>query len=140
MSVLGRLPAARIPVSAFHVHAVVAYWSGLGELVPQEAEVAQVLRVPVSALVAPENRSSWRHSSGRAGPGFQVSDLYVWGFTAYVLDAVLEAGGWTVPWDQAALPRDPRHGSSRTSAPDPYRRDLSGLLGERSGVARGEVW
>ena len=100
VSVLGRLPAARIPVSAFHVHAVVAYWSGLGELVPQEAEVAQVLRVPVSALVAPDNRSSWRHSSGRAGPGFQVSDLYVWGFTAYVLDAVLEAGGWTVEWDR----------------------------------------
>ena len=41
VSVLGRLPAARIPVSAFHVHAVVAYWSGSGVLVPQEAEVAQ---------------------------------------------------------------------------------------------------
>ncbi len=100
VSVLGRLPAARIPVSAFHVHAVVAYWSGLGPLVPQEAEVAQVLRVPVSSLVDPGNRSSWRHVSGRVGPGFEVGELYVWGFTAYVLDAVLTAGGWTVPWDQ----------------------------------------
>jgi hypothetical protein len=27
--------------------------------------------------------------------------LYVWGFTAYVLDAVLEAGGWTLEWDTA---------------------------------------
>jgi 8-oxo-dGTP pyrophosphatase MutT (NUDIX family) len=97
--VLGRLPAARIPVSAFHVHAVVAYWSGAGSLVPQEAEVAQVLRVPVSALVDPRHRSSWRHASGRVGPGFSVEDLYVWGFTAYVLDAVLTAGGWTLPWD-----------------------------------------
>jgi len=109
VTVLGRLPAARIPVSQFHVHAVVSYWSGVGELVPQPGEVAQVLRVPVSSLVAPENRSSWRHASGRTGPGFEVLDpdgqqgatLYVWGFTAYVLDAVLEAGGWTLPWDTA---------------------------------------
>ena len=99
VTVLGRLPAARIPVSAFHVHAVVAYWSGGGSLVPQEAEVARLLRVPVPALVDPANRSSWRHSSGRVGPGFEVEDLYVWGFTAYVLDAVLTAGGWTLPWD-----------------------------------------
>jgi len=108
VTVLGRLPAARIPVSAFHVHAVVAWWSGAGELVPQQGEVAQVLRVRVSTLVAPQNRSSWRHASGRSGPGFEVpdpndetQDLYVWGFSAYVLDAVLEAGGWTLPWDKA---------------------------------------
>ncbi|HET7725054.1 MAG TPA: CoA pyrophosphatase [Propionibacteriaceae bacterium] len=107
VSVLGRLPAARIPVSQFHVHAVVAYWPGSGDLAPQPGEVAQVLRVPVSSLVAPENRSSWRHSSGRTGPGFEVPDpsldgesLYVWGFSAYVLDAVLEAGGWSRPWDR----------------------------------------
>jgi 8-oxo-dGTP pyrophosphatase MutT (NUDIX family) len=107
VTVLGRLPAARIPVSQFHVHAVVAWWSGAGDLEPQPGEVAQVLRVPVSTLVAPQNRSSWRHSSGRTGPGFTVVDpsdetetLYVWGFSAYVLDAVLEAGGWTRPWDK----------------------------------------
>jgi 8-oxo-dGTP pyrophosphatase MutT (NUDIX family) len=108
VTVLGRLPAARIPVSQFHVHAVVAYWSGVGELVPQPGEVAQVLRVPVSSLVAPENRSSWRHASGRTGPGFDVVDpdgpegatLYVWGFSAYVLDAVLAAGEWTKDWDK----------------------------------------
>ena len=108
VTVMGRLPAARIPVSQFHVHAVVAWWSGAGDLVPQPGEVAQVLRVPVSSLVAPQNRSSWRHASGRTGPGFDVPDadgpeggsLYEWGFSAYVLDAVLEAGGWTLPWDK----------------------------------------
>jgi 8-oxo-dGTP pyrophosphatase MutT (NUDIX family) len=104
VTVLGQLPAARIPVSQFHVHAVVAYWSGSGELVSQPGEVAQVLRVPVSALVAPENRNSWRHASGRTGPGFELLDpdgatLYVWGFSAYVLDAVIKAAGWTRPWD-----------------------------------------
>ena len=107
VSVLGRLPAARIPVSQFHVHAVVAWWAGSGALVPQPGEVAQVLRVPVSTLVAPQNRSSWRHASGRTGPGFEIADpsddsesLYVWGFSAYVLDAVLKAGGWTQEWDK----------------------------------------
>ena len=107
VSVLGRLPAARIPVSQFHVHAVVAWWTGAGALVPQAGEVAQVLRVPVSSLVAPQNRSSWRHASGRTGPGFDIADpseegerLYVWGFSAYVLHAVLVAGGWTRDWDK----------------------------------------
>jgi hypothetical protein len=28
------------------------------------------------------------------------STLYVWGFSAYVLDAVLSAGGWTKDWDK----------------------------------------
>ena len=105
VTVLGQLPAARIPVSQFHVHAVLAYWSGSGELLPQLGEVAQVLRVRVSSLVAPDKRSSWRHASGRTGPGFEVIDLdgatlYVWGFTAYVLDAVLEAAGWTRTWER----------------------------------------
>lgn len=105
VTVLGRLPAARILVSKFQVHAVVAYSVGENEFIAQPGEVAQVLRVPVSWLAAPQNRSSWRHGSGRTGPGFDVvgagkERLYVWGFSAYVLDAVLQAGGWTQEWDQ----------------------------------------
>jgi hypothetical protein len=33
--------------------------------------------------------------------------LYVWGFTAYVLDAVLEAGGWAHPWNAARFVKIP---------------------------------
>ena len=101
IGVLGRLPSAKIPVSRFHVHGVVGWWDGQGVLRIDPAEVASVRRAPVSDLVAPENRTTWRHlPSGRTGPGFSYDDLYVWGFTAYVLDAVLTAGGWQRPWDE----------------------------------------
>lgn len=101
IGVLGRLPSARIPVSRFHVHGVVGWWEGDSDLRTDPIEVASVRQVPVSDLVDPENRSTWRHpASGHTGPGFAYDDLYVWGFTAYVLDAVLTAGGWQRPWDQ----------------------------------------
>ncbi len=100
VTILGRLPSARIPVSRFHVHGVVGQWSGAAVLRPDPTEVASVLRVRVDDLVEPANRTTWRHPpSGRTGPGFWCGELYVWGFTAYVLDAVLSAGGWTKPWD-----------------------------------------
>ena len=29
----------------------------------------------------------------------EVDDLFVWGFTAYLLDGLFDLAGWTVPWD-----------------------------------------
>ena len=99
VTVLGQLPPARIPVSRFHVHGVVGWWDGESTLRPDPAEVASVRRVPVADLVDPANRTTWRHpATGRTGPGFTSGELYVWGFTAYVLDTVLAAGGWQRPW------------------------------------------
>ncbi len=37
--------------------------------------------------------------SGYAGPAFTVRGMIVWGFTAAVLDRMLELGGWARPWD-----------------------------------------
>ncbi len=99
VTILGRLPSAQIPVSRFAVHAVVGVWSADTTLEPDPAEVDAVLLVPVEDLADPANRSTWRHASGRVGPGFEVAGVYVWGFTAYVVDAVLKAGGWARPWD-----------------------------------------
>ena len=48
------------------------------------------------------------HPSGWHGPGFAAAGLFVWGFTARLLDRLLELGGWGVPWDDtvsAPLPR-----------------------------------
>lgn len=104
VGVLGRLPAARIPVSRFHVHGVVGCWDGASPLRTNPAEVASVHRVPIADLVDPDHRTTWRHpGSGRTGPGFWCDDLYVWGFTAFVLDAVLSAGGWQRPWDRERI-------------------------------------
>jgi 8-oxo-dGTP pyrophosphatase MutT (NUDIX family) len=101
-SVLGELPSARIPVSRFAVAAVVAWWDGAGPVRAQNpAEVASVEQVAVSRLADPATRLTWVHPSGRTGPGFAFGDVFVWGFTAAVLDVVLKAGGWERPWQRA---------------------------------------
>ena len=56
-------------------------------------------RVPLADLVDPANRFRLRHPSGFVGPAFGVADMVVWGFTAGLLDAILEAAGLARPWD-----------------------------------------
>jgi hypothetical protein len=71
--------------------------------------VARVARVPIADLVEPANRFRVRHPSGILGPGFGVSDLFVWGFTAGLISFVLDLGGWSRPWDRSRtrdLPAD----------------------------------
>lgn len=100
VEVLGQLPALYLPPSGFVVHPVVAWWRHPHEVrVVDEAEVAAVARVPIAELVDPANRLRVRHPSGWLGPGFEVRDLLVWGFTAGLLDRLLAFGGWEQPWD-----------------------------------------
>jgi hypothetical protein len=56
--------------------------------------------VPVRDLVDPRNRFSVRHPSGYVGAGFETGGLFVWGFTAAVLDSALELAGLGLPWDR----------------------------------------
>ena len=100
VEVLGRLPALYIPPSGFVVHPVVGWWRDPHDVdVVDVAEVAAVARVPVSELVDPANRVSVTHPSGWVGPGFEVRDLLVWGFTAGLLDRILAVAGLERPWD-----------------------------------------
>jgi 8-oxo-dGTP pyrophosphatase MutT (NUDIX family) len=101
ITLLGEFPPALIQVSRFTVRTVVGCWTGLAELTASPDEVAQVVVAPVADLADPAARFIWRHPIGLTGPGFQVGALFVWGFTAFVLDAVLAAGGWARPWDDA---------------------------------------
>ncbi len=57
--------------------------------------------VPIAELTDPANRFRVTHPSGWIGPGFRVSGLFVWGFTAGLLDRMLALGGWERPWDTA---------------------------------------
>ena len=41
-----------------------------------------------------------RTPSGFVGPAFAVADMLVWGFTAGLLEAILEAAGLAEPWDE----------------------------------------
>ena len=39
------------------------------------------------------------HPPGFRGSGFEAGGLFVWGFTAGLLDRLLAFGGWERPWD-----------------------------------------
>ena len=100
------LPVALLPdlflgVTGFLVSPVLAHWREPGPVAPVDlAETAAVARVPVSQLADPSNRGRVRHPSGYVGPAFEVADMVVWGFTAGLVDVLLDLGGWTVPWDR----------------------------------------
>jgi len=98
--VLGELPPASVMASGFDVHSVAGWWDAPGPLVPVdvgEVEAVHVLRVP--DLVDPANRATWVHPSGHTGPVFLVDDLFVWGLTGHLIDALLDLAGWSQPWD-----------------------------------------
>ena len=79
---------------------VVAWWEDPNEvLVADPREVARVARVPLAELADPANRFRVSHPSGYIGPAFAVADMVVWGFTAGLLDAILDASGLALPWN-----------------------------------------
>ena len=63
------------------------------------AEVARVVRAPLSELTDPARRFTVTHPSGYVGPAFDVDGLLVWGFTAGLLAKVLELAGLDRDWD-----------------------------------------
>jgi 8-oxo-dGTP pyrophosphatase MutT (NUDIX family) len=96
------LPALWLPPSGFTVTPVLGFWHAPSPVhAADPAEVARVARVPVAALVDPDNRVTVVHPSGYRGPGFDVAGMRVWGFTAMLLDRLLELAGWSADW-----PRD----------------------------------
>ncbi|GAA2820255.1 NUDIX hydrolase [Kribbella solani] len=95
----GIWPALWVPVSNFGVSPVLAWWREPSPVaVVDPAEVASVHEVPISALADPANRISCLHPSGFTGPAFTIDDLYIWGFTAGLLDKLLLLGGWHRDW------------------------------------------
>jgi 8-oxo-dGTP pyrophosphatase MutT (NUDIX family) len=98
------LPAIFIPVSGFVVTPVLAWWERPHAFGPVDAgEVARVELVPIAELADPANRFQVHHPSGWLAPGFAARGLFVWGFTAGLLDRLLEFGGWARPWDRSVL-------------------------------------
>jgi 8-oxo-dGTP pyrophosphatase MutT (NUDIX family) len=123
------LPELFLPPTGFLVTPVLAWWHTPAPVgVVDAGEVARVERVPVAELVDPANRCRVRGPSGYAGPAFTVRGMVVWGFTAAVLDRVLELAGWARPWD----PDDVRELPER--ALDLARRGVPpGYAGPRGG-------
>ena len=104
VKLLGRLPVTRLPVSSFDVAPVVGAWSGHDPIeITSPDEVASIQRWTVSQLSDPGNRVTARHPGGHTGPAWVFGDFFLWGFTAYLTDALLRLGGWTQPWDEQRL-------------------------------------
>lgn len=103
VEVLGTLPELPVAASGNLVTPVVAWWATPSAVAAADpAETVDVFRVPVADLVAPANRATSvlrRLGTTYRGPAFLVGDALVWGFTAYVLDRLLDDVGWAVPWD-----------------------------------------
>jgi 8-oxo-dGTP pyrophosphatase MutT (NUDIX family) len=98
--VLATLQELFLPPSNRLVVPVVAWWDDPRDVtVGDPDEVARVARVPLADLTDPANRYRLRHPAGFIGPAFCVADMEVWGFTAGLLDAILEASGLARPWD-----------------------------------------
>ncbi|RNI18299.1 NUDIX hydrolase [Flexivirga caeni] len=114
VEVVGELPVLPLSVTGFRVTPVAAWWrtpSPIGVVDP--AEVARVARVALVDLVDPANRFRAVHPARSFdAPAFEVDGLYIWGFTAIVLDATLRLAGLERPWDR----------EDRRPVPDRYWR------------------
>lgn len=102
VKVVGQLPSLPLSVTGFQVTPVVAWWESPTPIYAQESEVARVARVAVADLIDPSNRFT-AVAPGRefAAPAFEVDGLYIWGFTAILLDETLKLAGHAVPWDES---------------------------------------
>jgi 8-oxo-dGTP pyrophosphatase MutT (NUDIX family) len=110
-----QLPALFLPPSGFVVTPVLGWWHEPSPVsVVDPGEVASVHRVPITELTDPGNRFLVSHPSGYVGPGFHAGGLFVWGFTAGILDRLLSLGGWERPWDRSRYEPLPPHLSGAT--------------------------
>lgn len=108
VDVLGTFPDLWLTPSQNAVTPVIGWCGDLGPLrVVDRGEVARVERVPVADLVDPAHRFTVKGPSGYVGPGFEVADLFVWGFTAQLLTVLLDAAGVSRTWDEGVRRRLP---------------------------------
>jgi len=109
VEVVALLPPLYLEPTGFVVTPVVGWWRDRTPVgVVDTSEVARVEPVPIAELVDPANRCRISHPSGHVGAAFTVRGMVVWGFTAGLLDRVLELGGWAVPWDPNVIRELPR--------------------------------
>jgi hypothetical protein len=99
VEVLAVLPELFIPPTGFRVTPVMGWWRQPSELTASpDGEVVAAARVALADLADPANRVTVRHPSGNTGVAFRLPGMFVWGFTALLVDQVLTLGGWERPW------------------------------------------
>lgn len=100
VEVVDELPALFMHPSQTSVTPVLGWWRRPHPIgVRDENEVARVVRADLDHLLDPANRFTVHGPGDYRGPGFDVDGLFVWGFTATLLDHVLDLAGLTRSWD-----------------------------------------
>jgi 8-oxo-dGTP pyrophosphatase MutT (NUDIX family) len=107
VEVLGALHEIPLAFSRHLVTPVLAWWRHPSPVhVVDEAESADVFRLPVADLLNPANRGVTvvrRDGQEFRSPAFLVpnagGERLVWGFTALLLNGLFDRVGWTEPWD-----------------------------------------
>lgn len=101
VTVVDTLPALHLAVSDNAVTPVLGWWHEPHPIgVVDPGEVAQVVRHPVDQLLDPAHRFT-AVAPMLSTPGFDVGGLFVWGFTAMLLDHVFNLAGISRPWNVA---------------------------------------
>lgn len=104
VEILGELPQLWIPPSNFKVTPVLAWWHTPHELIDIDTnEVQAVHRISLNALINPVNRMRVRHLNGSFGPGFDVADMLIWGFTGGLISRLMDIAGWATEWDESKI-------------------------------------
>lgn len=93
VTILGELMPLYIPPSDFEVHPFVGWHEQKPAFVPQEAEVAEIIEVPLDHLLQAGARQEeiWdRQGISMQIPFFRVGSHKVWGATAMILSEFVE--------------------------------------------------
>ncbi|HNT74330.1 MAG TPA: CoA pyrophosphatase [Anaerolineae bacterium] len=91
--ILGSLTPLYVSASNHLVHPVVGWIPWLPRLAPNPTEVAQVLFVPLSALLDPQNVTVCTYASAHrtlTAPGYAIGGQCIWGATAMMTSELLE--------------------------------------------------
>jgi 8-oxo-dGTP pyrophosphatase MutT (NUDIX family) len=124
VDIVAELPDIYLGPREYVVTPVLGWWREPGSVDGSDpAEVHRAVRAPLADLLDPASRFTVTHPSGYRGPGFEFDGLFVWGFTAGLLSAVLDFGGLTIPWDrnverglpERLLPGGPRDALTQTA-------------------------
>jgi 8-oxo-dGTP pyrophosphatase MutT (NUDIX family) len=104
VEILGELPGLYLGPSGNAVTPVLGWWAARHTpMIASHLEVARVVRARVADLVDPRHRFTVSTPIGYRGPGFEVERLFVWGFTAGLLEAILDIGEVALPWDHSRV-------------------------------------
>jgi 8-oxo-dGTP pyrophosphatase MutT (NUDIX family) len=100
VEVLAVLPELHISRSGFTVTPVLAWWRHpVPVVLAADGEVTAAVRAAFADLADPANRIRVRHPMGSTGPAFRLPSMFIWGFTAALVDRLLALGGFERQWD-----------------------------------------